>query len=274
MSVNRSSSILRGRALSAMLTNALLDRRGAVALALAVVLSALLPSPIAGWQPWYWLVGGAALWLINSIVVFINPNTAAQVVAEMLRAKCDPAAIKDAESRRSVEKALEYRAQIEAAVSRARQGLLRDNLAETAAEIDEWLENIYSLALRVDAFQADRTIQQDLQSVPVVLETYERRLKSGSVADDKLRAQMQEIYDAKRAQWESLKNLQENLARAKLQMDNTLTALGTIYSQILLIGVKDIDSGRAQRLREDIAGEIKGLHDVVEAMDEVYRYKQ
>ena len=24
----------------------------------------------------------------------------------------------------------------------------------------------------------------------------------------------------------------------------------------------------------DIAGEIKGLHDVVEAMDEVYRYKQ
>jgi len=41
-----------------------------------------------------------------------------------------------------------------------------------------------------------------------------------------------------------------------------------------LIGVKDIDSGRAQRLRDDIAEEVKQLHDVVEAMDEVYQYRQ
>ena len=64
------------------------------------------------------------------------------------------------------------------------------------------------------------------------------------------------------------------MARARLQMDNALTALGTVYSQMLLIGVKDIDSGRAQRLREDIAEEVKSLHDVVEAMDEVYRYER
>jgi len=38
--------------------------------------------------------------------------------------------------------------------------------------------------------------------------------------------------------------------------------------------VKDIDSGRAQRLREDIAEEIKSLHDVVQAMDEVYQYER
>lgn len=272
MSVNRPSSILRGRALNAMLANALLDRRGAAVLALAIVLSALLPDPIAGWQAWYWLAAGAAIWLIISIAVFVNPNTGAQVVAEMLRLKFDLKAIEDVESRRHIEKALEYRAQIEAAVGRAREGLLRDNLAETAQEIDEWLENIYSLALRLDAFQNDRTIQQDLRSVPQSLDSYKRLLKSAT--DDKLRTQMQEVHDAKQAQWESLKNLQETMVRARLQMENTLTALGTVYSQMLLIGVKDIDSGRAQRLREDIAEEIKGLHDVVSAMDEVYRHKQ
>ena len=95
-----------------------------------------------------------------------------------------------------------------------------------------------------------------------------------TVSDQKLRAQMQEVYDGKQAQWESLKNLQEMMTKARLQMDNTLSAMGTVYSQLLLIGVKDIDSGRAQRLREDITEEIKGLQDVVGAMDEVYRYKQ
>ncbi len=253
-----------------MVTNALLDWRGAAVLAIAVVLSVLIPAPIASWQPWYWLAGGAVLWLAISVAVFANPNTAAQVVAEMLRAKFDPAEIKDLESRQRIEKGLEYRAQIEAAVNRARQGLLRDNLAETAVEIDAWLENMYSLALRLDAFKADRTIQQDFHSVPSTLETYEQRMKT--VTDDKLRAQMREIYEAKTAQWTSLKNLRETMERARLQMDNALTALGTVYSQILLIGVKDVDSGRAQRLRDDIAEEVERLQDVVTAMDEVYQY--
>jgi len=271
MAEDRSSSSVRSRALSTMLANALLDWRGAAALALGVILSVLFPNPVPDFQPWFWWVAGALIWLGVSIAVLVNPKTGAQVVAEMLRSKFDPAAIRDVESRRRIEKALEYRGQIEAAVGRARQGLLRDNLAETAREIDEWLENLYLLAARLDAYHADRTIQQDLQSVPSVLATYEQRLKT--VSDPKLRAQMQDIYEAKRAQMESLKNLQDTMGRARLQMDSTLTALGTLYSQMLLIGVKDIDSGRAQRLRDDIAEEVKGLHDVVAAMDEVYQVK-
>ena len=60
------------------------------------------------------------------------------------------------------------------------------------------------------------------------------------------------------------------MQKAELQMDGTLTAMGTIYSQLLLIGVKDVDSGRAQRLREDITEQVKQLQDVVSSMDEVY----
>jgi hypothetical protein len=272
MPENQTSSPLRGRVLGAMVLNALLDWRGAAALALGIILSIFLPNAFSGWQAGYWIIAGALIWLGVATAVFVNPKTGAQVVAEMLRAKFAIEAIKDPESRRCILKALEYRSQIEAAVSRARQGLLRDNLSETAAQIDEWLENLYTLALRLDAFQIDKTIQQDLRAVPEALGTYERRLKT--VSDERLRAQMQEMYDAKRAQWKSLETLQETMTRAKLQMDNTLTALGTVYSQVLLIGVKDIEGGRARRLHEDIAEEIKSLQDVVGAMDEVYQYKQ
>jgi hypothetical protein len=60
------------------------------------------------------------------------------------------------------------------------------------------------------------------------------------------------------------------MERAELQLDDTLSAMGTIYAQMQLIGAKDIDSGRAQRLRQDIADQVHSLHDIVQTMDEVY----
>jgi hypothetical protein len=57
---------------------------------------------------------------------------------------------------------------------------------------------------------------------------------------------------------------------AEFQLENTLAALGTLYTQIQLIGAKDVDSGRPQGLQEDITAQIASLQDIAEAMDEVY----
>jgi hypothetical protein len=53
-------------------------------------------------------------------------------------------------------------------------------------------------------------------------------------------------------------------------LENTLSALGTIYSQTMLIGARDIDSGRARRLRQEIVEEVEDLGDILAAMEEVY----
>jgi hypothetical protein len=60
------------------------------------------------------------------------------------------------------------------------------------------------------------------------------------------------------------------MEKAEFQMESTTTALGTVYSQLLLIGVKDIDSGRAQRLRQDISDQVSALHNLVSSVDQVY----
>jgi len=52
-------------------------------------------------------------------------------------------------------------------------------------------------------------------------------------------------------------------------LDSTLSSLGTIYAQMSLLGTKDVDSSRAQRLRQDIKDEVSGLQDTIDAMDEV-----
>jgi hypothetical protein len=49
------------------------------------------------------------------------------------------------------------------------------------------------------------------------------------------------------------------MERARLRLENTLTAMSTIYTQTMLVGAKDIDSGRARRLRDEIAEEVNEL---------------
>ena len=60
------------------------------------------------------------------------------------------------------------------------------------------------------------------------------------------------------------------MARADLQLDHSLASLGTVYSQILLIGSKDVDSDRAERLRDDIRDQVLALQDIMESLNEVY----
>ncbi len=64
------------------------------------------------------------------------------------------------------------------------------------------------------------------------------------------------------------------MQRADLQLDNSIAALGTVYSQMLLIGSKrEIDSTAAQRLQENVTDEVLNLQDLVESINEVYDYR-
>ena len=71
-------------------------------------------------------------------------------------------------------------------------------------------------------------------------------------------------------QVETINSLDQTMNRAELQLEHTLSALGTIYSQTMLVDAKDIDRARAQRLQQEIAEEVTDLSDVLTAMDEVY----
>ena len=88
--------------------------------------------------------------------------------------------------------------------------------------------------------------------------------------DPRVRATLEETLCAKEVQLSNLEQLDNSMQRAELQLEHTLTAMGTIYSQLLLVRAKDVDSGRAVRLRDEVAEEVHGLQDVLDSMDEVY----
>ena len=69
-----------------------------------------------------------------------------------------------------------------------------------------------------------------------------------------------------RANLEATRN---SVKRAEIQLESTLASLGTVYAQMSLLGTKEVDSARAQRLRLEIQDEVASLQDTLDAMDEV-----
>jgi GNAT superfamily N-acetyltransferase len=271
MSEQSGRRTLEQRALTAMLTEAFFDWKSAVVVALTLLLAFFARDfELFGWQWqwWYWAAGGAAAWGALVASMLTDPAFRNKVVADMFRQNVEPTRLDNKESRARLDKALEYRRRISEAAARARDGLLREHLQETAAQIDNWIENMYNLAIKLDAYEGDDVVHRDMQSVPQAIKNLQAKLKDED--DDVVREQMRQTLQAKEQQLASLKRLENMMQKAELQMDSTITALGTVYSQLLLMGAKDIDSGRAQRLREDIKEQVSQLHDLSASVDEVY----
>lgn len=218
-------------------------------------------------------VGVAALAAEGAFLYFKlrDEETHARVVAEMLKPeiKFNPDAITDKDLQTRVNKAMEYWSLIDETINKAPSGVLRERLAQTAHEVTHWLQAVYNLAERVDKFNLNQVIKQDLNTVPQAIQEYEKRLKREDSPE--VRRQLERTIADKKRQLQTLQNLEDNMERASYQLESTISSLGTIYSQLLLVGSKDEEGSRINRLQEEISEQVHQLEDLTEAMDEVYR---
>ncbi|MGW8317833.1 MAG: hypothetical protein ACWGPS_01210 [Candidatus Promineifilaceae bacterium] len=266
---NKARQDLEKRAQQAMLQHAVFRWESAMVIALTLLLAALGPSLIEAVPGWAWLVGGLVAEAAIIYSSYTDPETGRKVVAEMLQDEFHPEVLEDRRLQEQVQEALDYRSRITAAIRERRDSVLKDNLTETARQIDEWLESIYSLAQRLDRYRQEREIlERDRTRAEQRIDQLEKQAKVES--DPQVIEQIAFTVDGMRRQVETIRTLDNTMERAQLQLESTLSALGTIYSQTMLVGAKDIDSGRAKRLRQDIASEVEELDNILVAMDEVY----
>lgn len=204
---------------------------------------------------------------------FKDEKLHAQAVADMLKPEIDarfnPATIRDKNLAAKLDKALEYWALIDDTVKKAPKGVLRDRLSRTTQEATHWLQAVYNLADRVDKFHENKVIERDLHAVPKAIEEY--RAKLSKEDSPEVKAQLERTLADKERQLRILENLQDSMEKADYQLDSTISSLGTIYSQLLLVGNKDEEGSRINRLQEEISEQVYRLEDLAEAMDEVYR---
>jgi hypothetical protein len=260
---------LERKAGRAILTRSIYRWESAAIIALTAILFFLVPTPLPFWQAWFWLILGTAgeAGLVWSSLK--DPEFRAKAVAEMFREKFDPRQVKDKGLRQQVDKALEYRDRIDEVISKSREGVLRDHLRDVSQGITDWMESVFRLAGRLDSYEADDMIRQDMQTVDPAIEALRKRLALED--DDTVKRQISQAIAQRQIQRDNLHKLQNVMEQAQFQLESTLTAMGTVYSQMMILGSRDVAAGRAQRLQQDIADQVQALQDVVRTMDEVYQ---
>jgi len=264
----RTPDELKQRAGKAIISHAFFRLESALTLSLTILLAFFLPHPWPWWPWWGWVILGL---LAEAFIIYTSvtdARTGERVVAEMLRERYDPNTIKTPAYREKVRQALEYRQGIEGIITGTAPGVLRDHLFDSTAGIADWIGHIYNIAQRLDAYARDELLHRDLKQMPNSLAQLKKALAGEQ--DAAVRQQIEATLQAKNAQYANLQALENRMQQAEFRLEETLTSLGTVYSQFQLIRAQKLGGAGARGLSESIREQVRGLQDIITSMDEVY----
>lgn len=166
-----------------------------------------------------------------------------------------------------LQRAAEYRRHILDIIDQ-QSAAFTDQLNPIKTELIEWEAYLHKLAERLHNFEANDVIQRDLREVPEAIDRLQTQLEAET--NPKLRAEISEALQSYQKHQQQLESLDMLMRRTELDIDETLAAIATIYSQLQLLSAKGIDSSRVKRLSAAIEEQADHLNDLLEAMDEVY----
>lgn len=265
---DRTQDLLRQRTRRAVVAHAFYRLESALTIALTIVLAALVPRPFGWWHWWYWLVLGGLAETFIVLTSVTDERTSDGVVAALLREHYDPGTIRNKAYRDRVQQALRYQEGIARYVAAMPSGVLREYLLQHTSGIADWIGNIYTIAARLDRFERDEILRRDLQEIPT--DTARLRAALAHEQDLQVKQQIQATLLAKRAQEDNLKALQNQMEQAQFRLEETLSSLGTAYSQFQMISAKELGDASAKQLTANIQSQVTGLQDVITSMDKVY----
>lgn len=254
---------LEKRARNAILQEAFFRWESAINVAAMLILAFVFR------QVWWAFAGlGVVIEAAIGILTMRNPAVNAKAVATIFQRDFQSRKLQSKEMRGKTTKALEYLRRIEESVNGTKEGVLRDRLKRTTDEVVDWVEAIYRIAQRLDTYAENRLIARDMISVPKTINKLRRRLAEED--DPRVRTQIEKTIADKERQLANLEGLDNTMDSAELQLERTLSALGTVYSQLLMLDTKGESTGRAVRLQEEISEQVQQLQDLTAAMDEIY----
>jgi len=221
---------------------------------------------------WSWLacillgLGGEAALVYASLH---DPDSHRKVVSRLLRDRFRPEQLEDMDLRRKVLTSLDYRSRIEA--------LLRtDGLADRGPgsgdlelQFDGWTSNVCKLAKRLDELRKE-IAYSDHHALDTEKRVAHLRTQLGQETDLKTRQEIETTIRWHEKFMGNVGEIERAVERANLKLEQSISQLGTIYSQTLLMGARGLESNRAQELHAEITVEVEQLDETVAAMERVY----
>ena len=185
----------------AIVQYALFRWENAVIVAGAILLTTFFPRPFSWWPSWglglLGLIGVGAVTYSSLTNIRFN----AQLLLSAFQDQFNLKSILLPELRRKVESALEYQRRIVGQVQNQESSILWSRAEDTALQLDEWITNVYRLCLRLDAFERDKLLRDELAAVPAELDRLKQRLTDEGDAD--IQSELRQVIESKEQQYET-----------------------------------------------------------------------
>ena len=165
-----------------------------------------------------------------------------------------------------LEQALAYQAQIEQLIRSVPPGNRPSQQQQLLIQIKHWVQAIHDLGQHISHIGQDDLIHCDIKRLPKAIKDLEQRLELEP--DDLLHNQLQQTIATRKKQLTSLERLHRTVVQAEIQIEDTLSLLGTIYSHLLTDRSTHRVAGY-NRLSDEITEEVDRLQDHLEALEEV-----
>ena len=254
-----------------LLAYAIYRPESALVIAMTLIFTSLSALNVA-WFPgewWLWLLFGLVGEALIVLTTLRDNKFYQRLLDDMFKQTFDIAKLRNPALQQKLTKALEYHELIVKEIQREEDTVLDDYLLNMAHGVEDWIQQIYRLAQGLDAYTNDPIIARDMQSVPHELEQFKQLL--AQEAQPAVQAELQKTVALKQAQLDTLQNLRDTMTRAQLQLENTLSSMGVIYTQIIQLGSREANQHRLERLQQDMAEQVRALEDVSAALDEIYQ---
>ena len=259
----------RQKVFGALLTNALLRWESLVTIMVTAILFLFVQDvniPIVEWQPWFWLVLGGLAETALVASILSDSEATEEALAEDFERQYDIRHINNRVSRERLRDAFDYRRNMLKLVDRSK-GSMKTRLRTLVNDVSDWITHMYNLAQHIDMFESNDLVARDRQQVPQQIEKVKIRIQHEP--DERVKMDLERQLSQLQQQHMNLEATVSNIKRAEIQLESTLSSLGTVYAQMSLLGTKDTDSAKGQRLSIEVKDEIDKLQDTIEAMDEV-----
>ena len=165
-----------------------------------------------------------------------------------------------------LDKARTYKQQINNLIKSTSHQKVHARLQDLVTQVSQWVKDIEAITKRVDNLQHNTLMHQDLASIPQSIENLEAELANES--DEATRLELERTLVSRKNQLAALEQLQSSINRAEIKIESILSALGTIYSQ-MLIAQSTNHVADYSHLSAEVEEEVRLLQDHLEALEEV-----
>jgi hypothetical protein len=247
-----------------------------------VVLLVTLFIALAGY-PWIWLIGGAVVVAVllpsilkmgggqgslsqgGSVGSLPSIATGATGSTDLARLQGRYHAL--------MERALSTRGRIEAAVDQTQDPGQRQVLAHAMRDLPELTQRIYELACKAQGVQSGLGGANPMEELAEEIKRLEVAMKS--TGDEFQKSQYYASLDGKLQQMQNITDATVALQRWDAQIENAVSTLDTLLSQVLRIKSSEVLSyrGSTDDLSSSLRHEVDSLKATAEAMDNVYGWQ-